>query len=83
MPTGMARWGFFTSSPGEPKKKNTPGGVREAGCNQVANTRSGNSHLTCGGDAVKAYEGIKTGGGTGKDPRPAERQESTRTEELL
>lgn len=41
------------------------------------------AHLTCGGDAVKAYEGIKTGGGTRKDPRPAERHEATRPEDVL
>lgn len=38
------------------------------------------SRLTCGGNAVKPYEGIKTGGSTRQDSRPAKGHEATSTE---
>lgn len=32
--------------------------------------------LTCSGNAVKPYKGIKAGGGTGQDSSPAKRHEA-------
>lgn len=78
MPTGMARWGFFTSSPAEETQPEV-WERRDAPC---CGYLFRYSPLTCGGDAVKPYKGIEAGGSTRKDPRPAERQEATRTMEL-
>lgn len=79
MPTGMARWGFFTSSPAEETQAEVWERRGAPCCGCVLRY----SPLTCGGDAVKPYEGIKTGGSARKDPRPAEGQEATRTKEFL